>query len=65
MTSTTDTAIQEKMFESGTTLIIHDQEMNDIMKIFKSLIKNGNKLSNITKQRISRNVVEYIKCPFI
>ena len=64
-TSTTDTAIQEKMFESGTTLVICDQEVNDIMKIFKSLIKNGKKLSKITKQRISRNVVEYIKCPFI
>ena len=53
------------MFESGTTLITYDQEMNDIMKIFKSLIKNGKKLSKITKQKISRNVVEYIKCPFI
>ena len=39
VTSTTDTAIQEKIFESGTTLIIYDEEMNDIMKIFKSLIK--------------------------
>ena len=38
-TSTTDTAIQEKIFESATTLIIYDEEMNDIMKIFKSLIK--------------------------
>ena len=38
-TSTTDTAIQEKIFESATTLIIYDEEMNDIMKIFKSVIK--------------------------
>ena len=52
-TSTTDTAIQEKMFESGTTLIIYDEEMNDIIKIFKFLIKNGKKLSKITKHRIS------------
>ena len=36
--SATDAAIHEKMFGSGnTTLIISNKEMNDIMKIIKSL----------------------------
>ena len=37
--SATDTAIHEKMFASGmTTLMISNEEMNDIMKKVKSLI---------------------------
>ena len=37
--SATDTAIHEKMFASGmTTLMISNEEMNDIMKKIKSLI---------------------------
>ena len=40
--STTDTAIQKKIFGSGmTALIISNREMEDIMKIFKSLEKFG------------------------
>ena len=36
--SATDTTIHKKMFRSGmTTLIISNEEMNDIMKIIKSL----------------------------
>ena len=36
--SATDAAIHDKMFESGfTTLIISNEEMNNIMKIVKSL----------------------------
>ena len=36
--SVTDTAIQKKIFGSGlTTLIILNEEMNDTMKIVKSL----------------------------
>ena len=36
--SATDAAIQKKIFGSGmTTLIISNEEMDDIMKIFKSL----------------------------
>ena len=36
--SATDAAIHKKMFGSGfATLIISNEEMNDIMKIFKSL----------------------------
>ena len=37
-TSKTDTAIRKKIFESGTTtLITSNEEMDDIMKIVKSL----------------------------
>ena len=40
-TSKTNAAIYKKMFGSGVTkLIIWNEEMNDIMKIFKSLKKN-------------------------
>ena len=37
-----DVAIQKKIYESGTTaLIISNEEMNDIMKIAKSLEESG------------------------
>ena len=40
--SATDAAIHKKMFGSGnTTLIISNEEMNDIMKIVKSLEESG------------------------
>ena len=40
--SATDAAILKKMFGSGvTTLIISNEEMNDIMKIVKSLEESG------------------------
>ena len=40
--SATDAAIHEKMFESGvTTLIVSNEEMNDIMKIVKSIEESG------------------------
>ena len=40
--SATDATIQKKIFESGmTTLIITNEEMNDIMKILKSLEESG------------------------
>ena len=40
--SKTDTAVHKKMFGSGvTTLIISNEEMNDIMKIVKSLEESG------------------------
>ena len=32
-----DVAVHKKMFGSGTTTIISNEEMNDIMKIIKSL----------------------------
>ena len=41
-TSATDAAFHKKMFGSGfTTLIISKEEMNDIMKIVKSLEESG------------------------
>ena len=40
--SATDAVIHKKMFRSGfTTLIISNEEMNDIMKIVKSLEESG------------------------
>ena len=40
--SVTDAAIHKKVFGSGnTTLIIYNEEINDIMKIFKSLEESG------------------------
>ena len=40
--SETDTTIHEKMFGSGTTtLITSNEEMDDIMKIVKSLEESG------------------------
>ena len=40
--SATDAAIHKKMFGSGvTTLIISDEEMNDIMAMVKSLEESG------------------------
>ena len=36
--SATDAAIQKKTFGSGATLMISYEEMNDIMKIAKSLV---------------------------
>ena len=40
--SATDVAIHKKMFGSGTTkLIIFNEEMNDIIKILKSLEESG------------------------
>ena len=41
-TSTTDAAMQKKIFESVmTTLIISNEEMNDVMKIVKSVEESG------------------------
>ena len=40
--SATDAAIHKKIFGSGTTtVIISNEEMNDIMKIIKSLVESG------------------------
>ena len=60
------------MFESGnTTLIIFNEEVNDIMKIIKSLKESGLSIKDISetskneaknKKRISRNVIRHLKC---
>ena len=42
LTAATDVALQKNMFASGmTTLIISNEEMNDIMKLVKSLEEFG------------------------
>ena len=46
----TDAAIHKKMFGSGnTTLIISNEEMNDIMKIVKSLEKSGSLIKDLSE----------------
>ena len=48
--STTDVAIYKKMFRLGvTTLIISNEEMNDIMKIVKSLEESGLLIKGVSK----------------
>ena len=49
-TSATDAAIHKRMFGSGfTTLIISNEEMNDIMKIVKCLEESGLLIKGISK----------------
>ena len=48
--SATDAAIQEKIYGSGiTALIISNKEMEDIMKIVKSLKESGLLLKGISE----------------
>ena len=48
--SATDAAIHNKMFGSGnTTLIISNEEMNDVMKIIKSLEESGILIKSISE----------------
>ena len=50
----TDVAIYKKMFGSGiTTLIISNEEMNDIMKVVRSLEESGLLIKVISE--ITRN----------
>ena len=68
--SATDAAIHKKMFGSGMTkLIISNEEMNDIMKIIKSLEELMKGVSEIIqneakeqKRPISQYVIRYITC---
>ena len=49
--SATDAAIHKKMFGSGTaTLIVSNEEMNDITKIIKFLEKSGLLIKGLVKQ---------------
>ena len=76
-----DVAIHEKMFRSSrsldlashnTTLIISNEEMNDIMKIIKSFEESGLLIKNVSetikkeekeqKRRMSQNIIRYIRC---
>ena len=48
--SATDAAIYKKMFGSGkTALIISNEEMNDIMKIVKSLEESGLLMKDVSE----------------
>ena len=48
--SATDAAIQKKRFSSGmTTLIISNEEMDDILKIIKSLEESGLLIKGVSK----------------
>ena len=77
--SATDAAIHKKMFGFGThpsdlakrtTLIISNEEMNDSMKIIKSLEESGLLMKDVSKtvkneakkRRISRNVIRHFRC---
>ena len=59
-----DAAIQKKIYLSGTTaLIISDEEMEDIMKIVKSLEKSGLLVKGIS-ETIKTEAKEQ-KCGFL
>ena len=47
--SATDAAIHKKMFGSGKTTLISNEEMNDIMKIVKSLEESGLLIKGVSK----------------
>ena len=56
-TSATDAAIQKKIFGSGTTLIISDEEMNDIITLVISLEDSGLLIRDV-KQTIKKEAKE-------
>ena len=60
----TDAVIHKKMFGSGfTTLMISNKEMNDIMKILKSLEESGS-LIKVVRETI-KNKAKYQKGGFL
>ena len=68
--SAIDTAIYKKMFgQSTTTLIISNEEMNDIMKIVMSIEESGLLIKGISetikneakKRRFSWNVIRHLR----
>ena len=68
--SAPDAAIHKKMFESTVkTLITSNEEMNDIMKIVKSLEESGLfiqlKMKQKNERRTSQYMIRYIRCYFI
>ena len=70
--SATNTAIHKKMFGCGTTtLIVCNEEMNDIIKVIKSLEESGLLLKSLAKQlkikqknkkEVFKYVIRYFKC---
>ena len=62
--SATDSAIHKKMFGSGTTkLIISNEELNDIMKIVKSLGESSLLIKSVSKT--IKNEAKEQKCRFL
>ena len=54
--SATDVAIHNKLFGSGnTTLIISNEEMNDIMKIIRSLEGSDLLIKGVSKKNLKRS----------
>ena len=72
---TTGAAIHKKIYGSGSTaLIISNKEINDIMKIVKSLEELGFLIKGVSetsknqanvKKPISRKVIRYISCKYV
>ena len=64
--SATDAAIQKNIFGSGMeTLIISNEEMNDIMKIVKSLKESGLLKMVLVKQfkmKQKNKTVDFLEC---
>ena len=66
--SAIDTAFHKKSFGSGVTiLIISNEEMNDFIKIVKSLEKSGLLIKGVSEEiknehRISWNVITHFRC---
>ena len=62
----TDAAIHEKMFGSGTTtLIISNEEMNDIMEIVNSLEESGlliKSISETIKNKAKEQKEDFLEC---
>ena len=73
--SAIDAGIQKKIHGSGTTtLIISNEEMNDIMKIVQALEDSNILLKGVTEtikneakeqRRIFRNVIRYFRSKFV
>ena len=72
--SATNAAIQKKMFDLGMkTLITWNEEMNDIMKIVKSLKESGLLIKGVCKtieneaknKKVNFSAIRYIRWEFI
>ena len=67
--SATDAGIQKKIFGSGMTLIISNEEMNGTMKIVKSFKKPGlfNKVvsETINNKKKKNKKVDFLTCYYV
>ena len=64
--SATDAAIHKKMFRSGfTTLIISNEEMNEIMKVINSLEESGLLIKGVSetiKNKAKEKKEDFLEC---